>query len=319
MKLIRRLGAITAISAAALLTTSLSFATTLVVDGFESKNLSAVNGSAGVVNTNGFSWGGTNYTSVVGMVNNLATRVFNGSVINEVLQGSDFTCYVGTYCLRFRYPAGEYMAEQRFDIGTARPELWMSYWIRVPKNFTHPSTTPNNQKFLALWMDGYEGQGDGPTAWLSFFNNGSGGSTLGVTYSIGQHTGSLAYQQFKPFITVPSDRGRWMQIVFHIKAATNRSSNDGVLETWRRWSNETSFTKFHEVRNANMAPSPSGPNGWKAGYLMGWANGAYSSETEWLIDDFRISTDDSLLAGGQTSQPPTSTQSPPAAPVLQVR
>lgn len=96
-----------------------------------------------------------------------------------------------------------------------------------------------------------------------------------------------------------------MQLVIHVRSATTRVtpinessypylSSDGRIELWRRWEDEDSFTQIHEVTDANIAPPPGGPNGWAAGYLLGWANAAYEEHTEWLIDEVTISTE-SLL------------------------
>jgi len=307
MKLIHCLGA-TVISVTTLLASSLTSAAPSLFDGFESKNLSSPTGPSPALNTNGFRWGGTNYTSVVGMLNGQPTRVYAGSVINEVMAGYDFNCYSNTYCLRFRYPAGGDMAEQRFDLGTSYRDVWFRYWLRVPNNYTHGSRSPSNHKFFALWMDAYEGSS--PLLIWEFWGTSNGSSTLG--YHFRQTGGSDGpHLDQKPFISVPTDRGRWMQVVIHAKAATSNSSNDGVVELWRRWSNESAFTKLHEYNSANFTPVSN--NGWRYGYFMGWTNAPYAQETEWLMDDLTVSNE-SLL----TSTPAT-IQSPPTAPALSVQ
>lgn len=312
MKLFRRFGSVTAISVAILFNSPLTSAATILADSFESKTLSAPGSPSPAVNTSGFSWGGTNYTSVVGVVNNLATRVFNGSVINEIVQGADFTCFSSTYCLRFRYPAGGDIAEQRFNLGTAQRDVWFRYWVRVPKNYTHGARSPSNHKFFALWMDAYEG--NAPLLIWEFWGTGNGGSTLGFHFRpTGGSDGPHLDQ--KPFISVPADRGRWMQVVIHAKASTSSGSNDGVIQLWRRWSNETSFTQLHNYTTANFSPVAN--SGWRYGYLMGWANAPYAEETEWLIDDMTIANESLLAVSG--SQTPPTTASPPAAPSLKVQ
>jgi len=189
------------------------------------------------------------------------------------------------------------MSEQRFDLGAPHRDIWFRYWLRVPVNYDHVGANPTNRKFFALWMDGYSAGGDGPTVAWEFWDNGSNnGSNLAFHFGEGGYTVMGGHKQHTPFISYPADRGRWMQIVLHIKAATNSTSNDGVIQMWRRWENEGSFTKFHDIASANIAAPSGGPNGWKAGYIMGWANAAYSQNTEWLMDDFTISDTPLIIA-----------------------
>ncbi|GAA0839883.1 hypothetical protein GCM10009113_04080 [Marinobacter szutsaonensis] len=202
----------------------------------------------------------------------------------------------GNYSLLFNYPAGEPWTEQRFSLGSSYPDLWVSFWIRVPQNFYHPATSPSNNKFFAIWMDDYSSKGDGPTAFWNIFSNGSGGSQIAYSYSEGSYQVGGPQSQFKEFIRVPDDRGRWMKVVIHVKASSTPGESDGVIELWRRWENESEFTKYHEDTNANLPIPSGGPDGWSVGYLMGWANAEYESETKWFLDEFVVS-DSSLING----------------------
>ena len=243
-------------------------------------------------NSDGFSWASVNRTSIV------TQDITDGAVVvypNNIIVGPsrNWTSKDQDYSLRFRYPAGEAMAEQRFTLGAPRNELWIRYWIRVPVNFSFESGgTPN--KFFSIWFDGYEGAGDGSTVWLCMEKFNTNSASLWFTYTIGNYTGSTAPKQTTPFIDVPADRERWMQIVFHVKAESSPGAGDGIIETYRRWDGDTSFSKLHEMLNAPLKIATAGPNGFSAGYIMGWANAAYSTDTEWLLDDFTIS-DTSLL------------------------
>ena len=137
-------------------------------------------------------------------------------------------------------------------------------------------------------MDEYNG--DGSTFWLSMESAGNGNTNLAFTYNLGSNSGALAYRQHMPFINVETDKGKWMQMVIHLKAQSAEGINDGVVETWRRWESETEFTKFHEQFDVPFKLPDDGPNGFQRGYLLGWANGAYLEDTEWLIDAFTLST-----------------------------
>lgn len=266
---------------------------------FESANMSNTDAE-------GFSWAANNRTSVVygdGSLNKVVWN--NGPKDSVVTDGRDWSTTDGFHSLRFRYSAGEAMTEQRFDLGAAHREIWIRYWTRVPVNYYHnnPASGAANNKFFALWMDGYSQEGDGSTFWLSLENAGSGNSNLAFTSSKGYFNASMGMQQGTPFINATRDRGRWMSVVIHLKCQSSDGNIDGVVETWRRWKNEASYTKIHSANNVNLRVPPGGPNGFKMGYLFGWANGEYLEDTEWLVDDFEVSTT-SLLENTVTDANP---------------
>ncbi len=268
-------------------------------ESFESGDMSSTNDQ-------GFRWDRNNRTSIVtsdGVVYS------NGEKDVSIPSGRDWEPKLGDHSLRFRYPAGQTMAEQRFDLGGDYREAWYKYWIRVPENYTHSTSSPSNNKFFATWMDGYSSQGDGPTAFWNLMSNGSGGSSIAVSYSDGGYSVAGGQMQIQPFIKVPEDRGRWMEVVYRVKASSNAGTSDGEIEFWRRWENESSFTQIHDVENALLPIPSAGPNGWSEGYIMGWANAPYSQDTEWLLDGFHVATS-SLLEQGATEsrpEPPTLT------------
>lgn len=277
-------------------------AATTLFDGFESATLSAPTSPSPAINSGGFRWGGTNYTTVVGMLNGLATKVWGATgSMNQINTGFDWTCKSGTYCLRFNYSAGANMSEQRFSLGSHYPELWMSYWIKVPSNYTHGNL---NNKWLALWTNVYDGPGD--LTWQTR-PNGAGGANLVLQDGGTAQPESLS----KPFINVPGDRGRWMKIVIRAKPATASGANNGIVQLYRRWANEASYTKIHEKLNARFYE---GGQGIHQGYLMGWVNDPYKVNTEWLLDDFTVSN--TSLLETSTNAP---TSSPPSAPVLRIQ
>lgn len=248
----------------------------LFEDGFESGNLSTTQ--------SGFAWGDSQRTSIVTM-NGAANEQVWPTYVN-VNDGRDWTAKTGNNSLRFRYPAGEPWAEQRFSLSTPKTDLWFRFWLRIPTNFTHGNS---NNKLFSLWQDGYEAAGDGGSAFWNFWPAGGGDSYVTYTYTRGGYTGSISQAGDTSFIDVPSDRGRWMQICFRCKVATTKSSDDGILQMWRRWSGETSWTQFHNITNADMGPPDAGSPGWLNGYVMGWANNGYAELTEFLLDDFTVS------------------------------
>lgn len=292
-----------AVVGAAFISASAVHAAPTLVDSFESANLSAPDGPSPALNSSGFRWLETNYTSIVGMVNGQPTRVWTGSATNDIWSGHDFNCFDGTYCLRFRYQPGYYMSEQRFDLGQAYPDAWFRYWIRVPTNFSHGG---QNNKFAAFWTRVYDGPGD--VTWQT--RPTSGGGCKLVVQDGG--TSQVEVDAANNFIRVPDDRGRWMQVVIRMKPATASGANNGTIQFYRRWSNESTFSLLYSKTNARFYE---GGQGIRAGYLMGWANDPYDQETEWLLDKFTVAPD-SLLTDTSTSEPETN--SPPSAPALKV-
>lgn len=261
----------------------------ILEDGFESRDMSTTN-------SDGFSWSANNRTSIVTMdPEDGSVAVYNnGPVYTIAIPTKDWYAKTGDYSLRFRYPAGEAWAEQRFTIGRNYQEIWFSYWIRVPLNFSYPGSGLNN-KWFAVWTgsDGYDKHGD--VTW-QLRGNGSGAN---IVYQDGGvlsgETGST------PFIST-DDQGRWMNVVYQIVSASSLSAEDGIIRFYRKWLGDSNYLLIHEKLNANTYNPEEIIQGISHGYIMGWANAAYAEETEWLIDDFIVSTT-SLLEPSSPSSP----------------
>lgn len=242
----------------------------IFVDSFESGDMSATN-------DHGFEWGRNNRTSIA----TADTVVYNnGTRENPINSDQNWDPKDGEHSLRFRYPAGEAMAEQRFNLGTHYEDVWVSYWIRIPLNFTQGS---KNSKFLSLWPATYDRAG---TVTWQTRPNGAGGANL--VYQDGGVTNGET--DSTSFISVPDDRGRWMHVVAHVKASSGPHANDGTIQFFRRWEGEGSYTKIHEKLNANTWDDTSNVQGISEGYIMGWANDPYNQDTEWLLDEFAVHT-----------------------------
>ena len=276
-------------------------------DSFESSNLSATS-------PKGFRWTDSAWVTVVSETHEV---YWNQQAVNwpkasaRSFPGVDWSAQTGNHSLRFRYIAGESMSEQRFLINDPHKELWIRYWLHVPSNFKHNNKNPSNNKLLAIWMDDYEGRGDGSTVAWEFWSDGNSGSRLAVHYSKGRNTYMGSHQQHFSFIKYPDDQGRWMQIVVRLKAPTTSSSNDGLIELYRRWESESEFTLYHQLENAEFKYPTNGPQGWNGGYFMGWSNPGYEQNTEWIMDDVVFSRT-SLLDIGDSASPPR----PPSLEIL---
>ncbi|MFT6907219.1 MAG: hypothetical protein ACJAS1_003896 [Oleiphilaceae bacterium] len=266
----------------------------IVTDSFESGDFSAPN-------TSGFSWSHTATTSVV----TATTEVFNTSLLNEPApEISQWEAKTGDHALMLRYNVGKSWTEQRFSFNEPQPDIWMSFWLRVPINFTHPEKggAGDNQKLFFLWMDGYSTKGEGSSVGMEFRGNGQGGSYFYGKISPGGFNGTAGDRGLAPFIEVPGDRGRWMHLVVHVASENSAGSSDGLMEVWRKWEGDSEYTKTQDLKNQPIRLSSS-VKGFSHGYLMGWANAVYPVETEFLIDDFNLSTTSLFSSSNVPSAP----------------
>jgi hypothetical protein len=267
----------------------------LILDSFESGDMSATN-------TEGFGWAANNKTSVVTADN----EVFNNGEKNAPIpNGKNWRPKTGEHSLKFLYPSDESWTEQRFAIGGAYPEIWMSFWLRVPTNFTHPAKEgwPDNQKLFFLWMDGYSTKGEGSSVGMEFRGNGLGGSYFYAKISRGGNTGTGIDTGQISFLDIPADRGKWMHLVVHVASESTAGANDGLMEVWRKWEGDSQYMKTHDLKDQPISISSS-VKGFANGYLMGWANTPYPVDTEFLLDDFALSTSP-LLEGQNAPTAPT--------------
>ncbi len=264
-------------------------ANALFADGFESQALANVSGRNWTPdrNTTGFTWGGTNFTSL----GTAAARVYGASgVINDPISnwpGADWTPFAGTTSLLFYYAAGANQSEQRFFVGQHLSDFWMRYAWRVPPNYSHGSAGGSNNKFLAIWTNTYDTSGD-----ITFQlrpRDGGGGSKLVV------QDGGVAQAEddvYNDFVLTPSDRGRWMEFCVRAIPATGAGANNGTIQVWRRWQGDSAWTQIY---NKTTARFQDGGQGIHEGYIMGWANGTYT-ETTWVqVDNVQIGSS-SLVA-----------------------
>jgi len=247
----------------------------LVTDSFESRDFSASSATTNIIN---FQWGGVNKTGIITQESDSGRRVYPTNRDEYFNDGQDWSAKDGDHSLSLEYPADAHMSEQRFSF-SEQNELWIRYWTRVPTNFYHGSS---NNKFFALWENDY-GNRALNLRWQTH-SSGGGSAVLDV-----QDGGGTVAVERTPFITVPDDQGRWMQIVIHVKAATSGSAGDGIVQLYRRWENEPDFTILHDIQNSINQWNGDGA-GWAYGYFMGWANAAYTTNTWWLIDNVEFSS-----------------------------
>lgn len=243
------------------------------------------------INVDGFAWVSSNGIPfsivrsdgyVVWSAGNPGGAILSGPFpANEWENAPDGTD--GTHAFRARYPGSfnSQFAEQRFNLGADYPDLWIRYWIRVPINFIHNDSNPsNNNKWLSLWQNTYD---DTFTRTWEYWPDGADGS------EISWHVGGGGHVNYEPFITYPTDQGRWMQVVHHLKVSSAPDVADGVLQMYRRWSDESGWTTIHD-RTDIVINLDTGRTGFRNGFILGASNSDWADVTEWLIDRFEVST-----------------------------
>ena len=260
----------------------------LLLDGFESGDMSAPNGGGGI-NTVGFSWSALNKTSVV----NSTHVIWNstGTVSVPAPAGRDWNSKTGNNSVRFRYPAGDNWTEQRYAATVAQPVMYLGYWIRVPTNYVrgNPGAQINNKWFDILWGD--MGQYENallPRIEMRDLAGASGAADMHMQLrnrnnAINGWAGSNTYSNFM----TPADAGRWMHCVYFLGQSSGPDVADGKLRFWRRWENESSYTLINSINDGVIFNTPGqGAPGWSGGYVMGYANNPYTADTEFLLDEF---------------------------------
>lgn len=270
----------------------------IMYEDFESGDLSGTSAS-------GFSWDRSVRMSVVRDDETILWESWNSG---ETGAGANWTPFSGRNSLRFGYPAGANgWAEQRFTLGGAYPELWIGYWLRVPENWRHGTGTNSNNKFFAIWMDRYEEMG--PTGVIQTRN--SNGSSIISPYVRDRTNDHQGEDPGKLLIDINTDRGRWMQVVIHVKMASGEGVRDGLFELYRRWQGENQFEQifgYNDWDNYHVG----GNRGFAQGYILGWANADQPASYDWLLDEF-IASEDNLIEA-VTSAPASSPS--PAEPTI---
>lgn len=271
-------------------------------DDFSSGDLSKTVGSA--------SWGSQRATS---LVNGDGCVVFSsgGSVLDPPSCGfedREWEAIEGANSLRFRFPGGAEFPMQTWSLGqpaTRQRDVCMGLRIRVPTTYRHVnnSGSSTNNKFLALWMDGREGNSDGgaTVVFQTRERSNNDGSSF-VVYCWNSADGFGDFASFTDFISVPTsgggqrdDRGRWMEIKPRIKA-NDAGAGTGAIQVWRRWQDEADFTLIMEASRDIPIPN-SGYDGWDTLQIIGGDNSHLDEGIEWLLDKFEFASFPLVPAG----------------------
>lgn len=209
-----------------------------------------------------------------------------GSAVNSTV--STTQAYAGSKSLRFRYVANGHWSEQKFTLDAHYTELTFKYKFFVPVNYEHRTSGtgyegPNN-KFFRLWGDpGYssiEKVGASLYPGSSTANSDLSCEWDGTGAGMGQKTPLMTN-----FIT-PTDYGTWFDVVLYVKHESAAGANDGVFAVYKNGV---------ALRNASMNnynSTAGNAHAFRYGYLMGYANSAYTNQTDFFIDNFKIYSGD---------------------------
>lgn len=249
-------GAVSDYSSTVTDTTEASSGASVYEDGFETGDMSYTG--------NGFSWS-------------------QGS-----MSPSTDRAYAGNYSLKFVFGPDANLEdswqEQRFNLGTPCPEIWLEYRIWIPANYYQrtQSAGGNNNKFFCMWDSGdYHGGAPGAMQWfLETWPDGSGNSSL-------QFLWGDQYQFWGggtlPNFILAADKGAWMRIRCHSKPSTYKGASpldgDGIFEMWKndeKWFDRNDLNWTHETEEF-----------WQRGYVMGYCNTGFLDETSFYVDEIK--------------------------------
>ena len=173
--------------------------------------------------------------------------------------------------------------------------LSIKFDLYIPSNYFHRRESPNNNKFFRLWSNTYNDSEKVGASTLSQDSNGN--SRIAAENESPVTKGIEQYSVQNNFITA-ADRGTWVNFVIYVKAPTD--STNFILKIYKN----DNLIVDHTYDN-NFVP---GTQGYRYGYLMGWANAGYSEETNFYLDNVEFY--DNNIMDGQSAvvkpMPPTS-------------
>jgi len=221
----------------------------------------------------------------------------------------------GTHSLKARYQSIDDPAngntpsswlERSFDLGAFYTSLVIEFDLYIPDGnepwggprYVHrDSELSDNNKLFRLWSNDSDGNGYVDSQ-----------SKLGASTNLGAISGdSQVYLEGKPnstdgtiregftqksgafnaFIT-DADRGQWMSLKFDMKMPTqfftDKTQSDGHYKMTKNGS-----TILEIQLNNFRTDTVSNSNAWKVGYLLGWANSGFVTETLLFVDNVKFS------------------------------
>lgn len=187
-------------------------------------------------------------------------------------------------------------AELRFELGRQVQELWIELWIYYPTGdeglgsarYEHRNdVSSDNNKFLRLWRDEYNGARPKVGASTLPTDEGSGGGNsrmINEYNPIGSSMGNFSSGGSAWVTDGDPDtchRGEWTRVRMYFRVSDPGASN-GVS---RWWVGDTLVYDATDLPNDAEDPAD---NYLERGYLLGWANSGFSELTHVYVDDVSV-------------------------------
>lgn len=174
-----------------------------------------------------------------------------------------------------------------------------SAWITTITNVTRSQTLSNtrngvlvdNNKAFVLFCDGYSSGGKSPTVVWEMRGDGLGGSIIYSHYAV-DGNGTNFDSAYVPFIDYANDRGKWMDVIFHVKMASSEAAADGIIALYQRKQGAAGYTKILNVTDATTGPRAAAtPTNcqFRSGYDWGYSNSGVAVDTTITESLYQIS------------------------------
>ncbi len=303
------------------LTAASASANLLFEDDFATGDLSKANSY--------FRWGRSGAVARSGEGSDRIVRVTgpNGSAVNairfEYMGLNTSARQDDKYWKEERFHLTNSLSESRNESGagsTAYPEVWISYWLRVPDNYAHgPNSPSNNKGFVTLWKNQYMGPVGSAIDW---WHTGSGRSRIGAWIGEnGVNPGNLDEPSFiradhrvgtsrQAYAFLPTENGKWVHVAVGMRISSNGTSRNGFIQVYK---NGERVIAWENLNNWNSNASL---QGYDRGYLLGWHNSGYTQTTTFYLTGVRFATSVAGAISGVGA--PAAVTAPPAAPTLRV-
>lgn len=211
----------------------------------------------------------------------------------------------GSYSARFRFVPGD-SAEQRFDLGSAKDEVYIRYYVYFPANYTHKTTLSYNDKFIRLWNENELYSNNPLKVGASLmYDPTDKAQMLLEAYESGSNVldcgGSMAdFYTWGNWKLTAADLERWILFEFHFKL--DEGAGNGAMEMWVDGVKKIGYT------NLSWVGAPCGAVGHQyflTGYLFGYAytDTILTENMDIYVDDFTLADTYTGIGSGDATPP----------------
>jgi hypothetical protein len=213
--------------------------------------------------------------------------------------------------------ATEMRASANASSNVAYPDIYTCYNLYIPTNYFQSTNGVGavNDKWFAIWKNGYQTSNSGVANWFELLPDGKGNSIATATDNsnggLNKAVASVIPQDSASpgaFGVRTSEAGQWHQYCYHTRVPTNATSKDGVMEVYKdgtlhyAWDNIVYWAPDGNAANA----------GFDRGYLLGYHNSIVPAGTQtWYLTNFKIGTTAASVGLSTTSGQPAPIQPDP--------